>query len=198
MRGARTGSVGLGSYLRAVGQVYGSSAANRKAGEAHDAVTGTSRGADAGCLYNLDTQHDPRRASALAWRTCRDDNGLLGALQPVNLLFEFGYPLLALGHGARRIRDPINLGHQPFDQHLRIAKRRAGAPSTNRGQRRIDVLELVRIFEALKDNPCRVFADILRCVITASEVPPVGECNLGCIPQTDELYLLSARSLIIG
>ena len=30
-----------------------------------------------------------------------------------------------------------------------------------RGQRRIDVLELLRIVEALKDNPRRVFADIL-------------------------------------
>ena len=31
-----------------------------------------------------------------------------------------------------------------------------------RGQRRIDVLELLRIFDALKDNPRRVFADILK------------------------------------
>jgi hypothetical protein len=44
------------------------------------------------------------------------------ALQPVNLLFEFGYPLLALGQGARRIRDPIDLGNQPFDQHLQLKK----------------------------------------------------------------------------
>src|SRR5262249_3784854 len=42
--------------------------------------TGTSRGADAGCLYDLNTQHDPRRGSSLAWRTGGDDNGLLGAL----------------------------------------------------------------------------------------------------------------------
>jgi hypothetical protein len=41
--GTRTGSVGLGSYLRAVGQV-GSGAANRKAGRRMAAVTGTSRG----------------------------------------------------------------------------------------------------------------------------------------------------------
>jgi hypothetical protein len=31
-----------------------------------------------------------------------------------------------------------------------------------RGQRRIDVLELLRIVEALKGDPRRVFADILR------------------------------------
>jgi hypothetical protein len=41
----------------------------------------------------------------LAWRTGGDDNGLLGALQPVDLLFEFGDPLLAFGQGTRRIRD---------------------------------------------------------------------------------------------
>jgi hypothetical protein len=29
--------------------------------------TGTSRGANAGCLYGLNTQHDPWRASRLAW-----------------------------------------------------------------------------------------------------------------------------------
>jgi len=27
-----------------------------------------------------------------------------------SFLFEFGYPLLALGQGTRRIRDSINLG----------------------------------------------------------------------------------------
>src|SRR5262245_3673301 len=43
------------------------------------AVTGTSRGAEAGCLYGLNTQHDPWRASSLAWRTGGDDDGLLGA-----------------------------------------------------------------------------------------------------------------------
>jgi hypothetical protein len=45
------------------------------------------------------TQHDPWRASALARRTGGDDN-LLGALQPVDLLFEFGDPLLALWQPA--------------------------------------------------------------------------------------------------
>jgi hypothetical protein len=43
-------------------------------------------GADAARPYGLDTQHDPRRASALARRTGGDDNGLLGALQPFDLL----------------------------------------------------------------------------------------------------------------
>jgi hypothetical protein len=44
-------------------------------------VTGTSSGADAECFRGLNTQHDPWRASPLAWRTCRDDNGLLGTLR---------------------------------------------------------------------------------------------------------------------
>jgi hypothetical protein len=30
--------------------------------------------------------------------------------------------LLALGKGTGRIRDPINLGHQPFKQHVRLKK----------------------------------------------------------------------------
>jgi hypothetical protein len=34
------------------------------------------------------TQHDPWRASALAWRTGGDDNGLVGALQPLDLLIK--------------------------------------------------------------------------------------------------------------
>ena len=59
------------------------------------AVTGTLRGADAACRYGFNTQHDPWRASSLAWRTGGGDNGLLGALQPVDLLFEFGDLLLA-------------------------------------------------------------------------------------------------------
>jgi hypothetical protein len=69
-------------YLRAGGQVYGSSAAYLNAGRRMAAVTGTSRGADAARLYRLDAQHDPWRASAFAWRTGCDDNGLLGALEP--------------------------------------------------------------------------------------------------------------------
>jgi hypothetical protein len=78
--------------------------------------------ADAGCLYGLNTQHDPRWASSLAWRACRDDNGLLRALEPVNLTFEFGDLLLSLGPGTRRIRDPIDLGHQAFNQYIRLKK----------------------------------------------------------------------------
>jgi hypothetical protein len=68
------------------------------------AVTGTSRGARSALLYNLHAKHCPRRASSLAWRTRSDDNGLLRALQPINLLFELGDPLLALGQGVRPIR----------------------------------------------------------------------------------------------
>ena len=41
--------------------------------------TGTLRGVDAGCLYGLNAQNDPWRASSLAWRTGGDDDGLLGA-----------------------------------------------------------------------------------------------------------------------
>src|SRR5262249_47932208 len=41
--------------------------------------TGTLRGADAGCLYGLNAQNDPWRASSLAWRTGGDDKGLVGA-----------------------------------------------------------------------------------------------------------------------
>jgi hypothetical protein len=44
--------------------------------------------------YHLDPrrsdQHDPWRATALAWRTGGDGNGLVGALQPLNLLIKLG------------------------------------------------------------------------------------------------------------
>ena len=51
-----------------------------------------------------------------------DDDGLLGALQPVDLTFEFGDLLLSFGQGIRRIRDPIYLGHEPLNQNLRLKK----------------------------------------------------------------------------
>ena len=38
--------------------------------------------ADAGCLYGLNTQHNPWRASSLARRTGGDNDGLLSALPP--------------------------------------------------------------------------------------------------------------------
>jgi hypothetical protein len=54
--------------------------------------------------YHLDpgemTQHDPCRASALAWRTGGNDDGLLGPLQPLDLLIKLGDPLLALWQPA--------------------------------------------------------------------------------------------------
>ena len=59
----------LGAWRR--GQVYESSPGIRERRETHDAFAGTSRGADAGCLYGLNTQHDPWRASSLAWRGAR-------------------------------------------------------------------------------------------------------------------------------
>ena len=52
-----------------------------------------------GCLYDLSTQHDPRRASTLAWRIRTGDNGLLGALESVDLLFE--WPLSVFAHSDR-------------------------------------------------------------------------------------------------
>jgi hypothetical protein len=58
------------------------------------------RGASRGASTAF-TQHDPCRASALAWRTGGDDDALLGALQPVDLLFKGGDPLLALAASER-------------------------------------------------------------------------------------------------
>jgi hypothetical protein len=69
------GEANEGCYFRASGHEYG-----RWPEEGHDAVTGTSRGADAECFCRLNTQHDPWRAPAFAWCTGSDDNGLLGAL----------------------------------------------------------------------------------------------------------------------
>jgi transcriptional regulator with XRE-family HTH domain len=43
-----------------------------------------------------------------------------------------------------------------------LRKPQSFVSSYERGQRRIDVLELLRIVEALNGNPRRVFADILR------------------------------------
>ena len=64
-----------------------------------------SPGANAGCLYGLNAQHDPRQA-LIARRSGGDDDGFLNALEPIDLLFEFGDPLLALGqgHGVFAIR----------------------------------------------------------------------------------------------
>ena len=58
-----------------------------------------SRGFRAARLYGLNTQHDPCRASSLAWRAGGDDNGLLSALE-LDLIFEFGDLLLAQGDRA--------------------------------------------------------------------------------------------------
>jgi hypothetical protein len=42
--------------------------------EAHGPLSpGHHAAADVGCLYGLNTQHDPWRASALAWRTGGND-----------------------------------------------------------------------------------------------------------------------------
>jgi hypothetical protein len=81
-----------------------------------------SRGFRAARLYGLNAQHDPWRASSLAWRTGGDNDGLLSALRPVDLLLEFGDPLLALGQGTWHIRNPIDLDHQTVNQHIRLKK----------------------------------------------------------------------------
>jgi hypothetical protein len=49
-------------------------------------------------------------ASALASRISSDDDSLLDTLQPLNFLLQFGDPPLALGPGAWRVRDPVDLG----------------------------------------------------------------------------------------
>ena len=41
---------------------------------------------DAGGRHDLGTQHDPWWASTLAWRIGADDDGLLGALEPADLV----------------------------------------------------------------------------------------------------------------
>jgi hypothetical protein len=56
----------------------------------------------------------PGRASRFTWCASSDDNGLLGAAEPIDLPFELGDLLLSLGQGTRRIRDPIDLGHPAF------------------------------------------------------------------------------------
>ena len=70
---------------------------------------GTSRGADAGCLYGLNTQHNPWRASRLAWRAGGDDKAFLDAHQPVYFTFELGDLPLVLGQRTRRVRDMVSL-----------------------------------------------------------------------------------------
>jgi len=78
--------------------------------------------ADAGCLYGLNTQNDRWQASRLAWRTGGDDKAFLDAHQPVYFTFKLGDLPLALGQRTRRVRDSIDLGHQPFNQRLRLKK----------------------------------------------------------------------------
>jgi hypothetical protein len=65
---------------------------------------GPLRGADAGRLNGLDTQHDPGRASPLAWRTGGDDDSLLGALQPLDLDYRNGLSPCLTTH--RRLTSP--------------------------------------------------------------------------------------------
>ena len=48
------------------------------------------------------------------------------------------------------------------DLAARLHKPQSFVSNYERGQRRLDVLELIRISEALGNDPRRVFADILR------------------------------------
>jgi hypothetical protein len=67
-------------------------------GEDHEAATCHSSSSDAGSLLcDPDAEHGPGRAAPLAWRTRSHDDALLRALESVNLLIEFGDPLLSFG-----------------------------------------------------------------------------------------------------
>jgi hypothetical protein len=63
-------------------------------------ITGTESNSLRTPSASLNTQHDPCRASALALHTGDDSNGLVGAPQPIDALFELGDPLLALWQPA--------------------------------------------------------------------------------------------------
>jgi transcriptional regulator with XRE-family HTH domain len=68
----------------------------------------------------------------------------------------------AVGAALAAARERAGLTQQQLAKLLR--KPQSFVSNYERGQRRIDVLELVRIVEALKGNPRRVFVDILaRC-----------------------------------
>ena len=69
-------------------------------------VTGTSSGADAECFRGLNTQHDPWRASALAWRTGGDDNRFLG-LQTGRSPFKLGDPPARALAATERLRASV-------------------------------------------------------------------------------------------
>jgi hypothetical protein len=56
----------------------------------------------------------------LAWRASGDDKAFLDAHQPVYFTFMISDLPLALGQRTRRVRDSIDLGHQPFNQHPRL------------------------------------------------------------------------------
>jgi transcriptional regulator with XRE-family HTH domain len=58
--------------------------------------------------------------------------------------------------GARR-----RAGMTQDDVARKLSKPQSFVSSYERGQRRVDVLELVRIVEAIGDDPARIFADVL-------------------------------------
>jgi transcriptional regulator with XRE-family HTH domain len=65
-----------------------------------------------------------------------------------------------VGAALAAARERAGLTQQQLARVLR--KPQSFVSNYERGQRRIDVLELLRIVEALKGNPRRVFADILK------------------------------------
>ena len=64
-----------------------------------------------------------------------------------------------VGAALASARERAGLTQQQLAKLLR--KPQSFVSNYERGQRRIDVLELLRIVEVLKGNPRRVFADIL-------------------------------------
>ena len=81
-----------------------------------------------------------------------DDDGFLGALQPVDLLFEFGDPLLSLRRWIRRIRNLIDREHQTVNQHILEARRaHPVAPGGSLGRR---TQEFGAKQQAAQASPC--------------------------------------------
>jgi len=66
----------------------------------------------------------------------------------------------AVGDALAAARARAGLTQQQLAKLLR--KPQSFVSNYERGQRRIDVLELLRIVEVLKGNPRQVFADILK------------------------------------
>lgn len=64
-----------------------------------------------------------------------------------------------VGAALAAARDRAGLTQQVLAK--RLAKPQSFVSNYERGQRRIDVLELLRIAEVLKENPLKVFLDVI-------------------------------------